>query len=222
MKTKWHPILVVSSFFLVSAIVLASGCSNNNIETNESKSGPLEPPFSEIIPSAGNLTLVPYSIVEETIYHPDGLVTYIRLYGNEAASYTNLSDTDKPDSSAIVVNLAIHQYQDEEQAKKRIQEEIKKEVYNKSLSESYARLLVLPLEDVAGSVIFWKEPAVKEVQGKEEVCFRVGQYVGDYSVWVDGPPKLGDGYFIPPDWHDLLEFAAMMTDIPKLRSIITP
>jgi len=215
MKTKLRPILIVLNLLLVSLIILVTGCSKNTIETNQPKYGPLEPPFSEIIPSAGNLTLLPYSVTEETIYHPDGLLTYIRLYGNEAASYTNLAGSDKPNYPAIVVSLAIRQYQDEEQAKKRIQEEIKRESYDKSLSESYAKLLALPLEDVACSVIFWKDPAVEEVQGEEEVCFRVGQYLGDYSVLMVPPPKLEDGYFMPPDWHDVLEFAAMMTDIPN-------
>ena len=77
------------------------------------------------------------------------------------------------------------------------------------------------MEDIAGHVIFWKEPTVKEVQGEEKISFRVGRYVVDYSVHMDDPPELKDGYFMPPDLSDVLR-NAVKTTIPKLRSIQTP
>lgn len=203
---------------LVSSCVVVEACWPKK-EIAQPKLGSLESPFDEIIPPAEDLFFEPYSRNEETIYHPGGLITYSRIYGNESASYNPLSGAEKPESPAVILALAIRAYQDEEQAKKCIREESKRKWYDKSLSESYARLLRLPSVDVAGHVIFWKEPSEEEVQGEEKILFRVGRYVGDYAVHTDNPPELKDGFFMPPDLHDLLEFAVMKTDIPKLRSL---
>ena len=51
----------------------------------------------------------------------------------------------------------------------------------------------------------------------ETISFRVGRYVGDYAVWVDDPPEIDDGFFMPLDVHDLLEIYVINTDISKLR-----
>ena len=203
---------------LVSSFVVFQACWHKQ-EVVQPQLGPLESPFNEIIPSAEVLSFEPYSRSEETIYHPDGLITYSRIYGNESASYNPLSGAEKPESPAVVLSLTIRAYQDEEQARKYIRKESKKKWYDKSLSESYARLLGLPSVDVAGHVTFWKEPADEEVQGEEEILFRVGRYVGDYAVHIDSPPELKDGFFMPPDLHNLLEFAVIKTNISKLRSL---
>jgi len=114
--------------------------------------------------------------------------------------------------------MFIYTYQDEELAKKRIQEEKRGKLYNDSDTEYYAKLFSFSPEDIAGYVTFWKEPAVEQVQGEEKVSFRVGQYVGCYSVHLDDPPELSDGYFIPIELHSLLE-VAVKTTIPRLRAI---
>jgi hypothetical protein len=201
---------------LVCSCVVVEACWHEK-EVTKPELGPLESPFNEIIPSAEALLLEPFSHNEETIYHPDGLITYSRVYENESASYTPLSGAEKSKSPAMVLSLVIRAYQNEEKAQKYIREESKRKWYDKSLSESYARLLELPSEDVVGHMIFWKEPGDDDVQGEEEILFRVGRYVGNYAVHIDNPPELEDGFFMPPDLHDLLEFALMKTDITKLR-----
>ncbi len=121
----------------------------------------------------------------------------------------------------MVLSLVIREYQDEEQSQKDIQEERKRKQYDKNLSEFYAKLTGLPSADVASHVIFWKETSYEQIQGEEEILFRVGRYVGDYSVHIDDPPELEDGFFIPPNLHDLLELALIKTDINKLRSLMS-
>jgi hypothetical protein len=113
---------------LVGSCVVVEACWPKE-EIAQPKLGPLESPFDEIIPSAEDLFSEPYSRSEETIYHPDGLITYSRIYGNESASYDTLSEAEKPESPAVILALAIRAYQDEEQAKKYIREESKKKRY---------------------------------------------------------------------------------------------
>jgi len=115
--------------------------------------------------------------------------------------------------------MDVYVYQNEGQAIERIHKEKGTSLYKKvGDTEYYAQILGFPPEDIAGYVSFWKEPAIQEVQGEEVIFFRVGQYVGWYSVHMDAPPKLEDGYFMPPELHDLLESAVKQT-VPKLRSI---
>ena len=221
-KPRWYSFLLVGLvLLLVSSCLIAGGCGHKT-EVEEPKSGPLESPFSEIIPSAEDLFLSlfisPYRGDEYTLYYPDGRRLYSRGFGNESAWYSSLSDAPKPEAPSVMLSMGIYEYQDEEQATKRIQEEKTRRWYDESDTEFYAKLFGFPLEDIAGSVHFWKEPAVEEIQGKEEIFFRVGQYVGDYHIWVHDPPKLEDGYFMPPELHDLLESAVRKT-IPKLRSL---
>jgi len=222
-KTKSHSSLVVGLVLLLaSLVVLTSGCGQK-IEAEEPKLGPLESPFSEIIPSAEDLYLSlfisPYRSSEETIYYPDGLIGYSRMFGNESAWYSSFSDAPKPESPSVLLSMLIYEYQNEEQAKNRILEEKERKWHDESESEFYAKQLGLPLEDIAGRVIFWKEPAVEEVQGSEEIYFIVGRYVGNYELWVDNPPELEDGYFMPPTLSDLLWETAVQITIPRLRSL---
>lgn len=144
------------------------------------------------------------------------------MFGNEAASYTPLSGEPKPGSPSALLSMGIYEYQNEEQAKKRILEEKqvhrRSRFYDESESEFYAKLFNLPLEDIAGRVIFWEEPYEEEVQGREEIYFRVGRYVGHYTLVVSDPPKLEDGYFMPPTLSDLLWDTAVQITIPRLRS----
>ncbi len=219
-KIYRHSILLVALFILlVSSCVIVGGCEYNT-EVAEPKFGPLESPFNEIIPSAEDIVFIPYySSNENTLYSPDGLITYLRIYGNESASYIPLSGDKKPESPAVVLSMCIYEYQDDEQATKRIQEEKTRKWYDKSDSEFYTKYLGFPPDDIVGSVHFWKEPGDKEVQGEEVIIFRVGRYVGDYKIHMNDPPKLDDGYFMPPYMHDYLEFAVMKTNIPKIRSL---
>jgi hypothetical protein len=134
------------------------------------------------------------------------------MFANESAS--KLNDTETP---SLVFSMLIYDYHSDEQAKNHIQEEKEKKSYDDSNTEFYAKLVKFPPEDIAGYSIFWKEPAVTKIQGEEVIFFRVGKYVGNYKVWIEDPPQLKDGYFIPPDLHDSLIFAVQST-IPKLRS----
>jgi hypothetical protein len=222
-KPKWHSILIRGLvLLLVSSCVVAGGCGYKT-EVEEPELGPLESPFSAIIPSAEDLFIdlffSPYHCYEETIYYPDGSIGYSRTFANEASSYTPLSDASKPESSSVLLSMLIYEYQNEEEATKRINEEKDSSLYKKSGdTEYYANLFGFSPEEIAGYVSFWKEPAVEEVQGEEVIFFRVGRYVGNYRITMDDPPELEDGYFMPPELHDLLEFAVNKT-IPKLRSI---
>ncbi len=209
-------------FLLASSVVLTSGCGQKT-EVESPEVGPLESPFSEIIPTAEDLFIdlfnLSYSRSEETIYYPDGSIGYFRMFGNEAAGYTTLSGEPKPESPSVLLSMGIYEYQNEEQAKKRILEEKERRWYDESESEFYAKQFGLPLEDIAGRVIFWKEPYEEEVQGEERILFRVGRYVGDYILWGEAPPELEDGYFMPPTLSDLLWETAVQITIPRLRSL---
>ena len=222
-KIGRHPILLLGLVFLLASLVmLTSGCGQKT-EVESPEVGPLESPFSEIIPTAEDLFIdlfnLSYSYSERTIYYPDGSVGYSRMFGNEAARYTPLSGEPKPEIPSVLLSMLIVEYQNEEQAKKRILEEKERRWYDESESEFYAKLYNLPLEDIVGRVNFWREPAVEEVQGREGIYFRVGRYVGYYALWVDDPPKLEDGYFMPPTLSDLLWETAVQITIPRLRSL---
>jgi len=210
------------ALLLASSVALWSGCGQKT-EVESPEVGPLESPFSEIIPTAEDLFIdlfnLSYHRSEETIYYPDGSIGYFRMFGNEAASYTPLSGEPKPGSPSALLSMGIYEYQNEEQAKKRIFEEKERRWYDESESEFYAKLFKLPLEDSVGRVNFWREPAVEEVQGREGIYFRVGRYVGYYALWVDDPPKLEDRYFMPPTLSDLLWETAVQITIPRLRSL---
>ena len=200
---------------LVGLSVIAGGCESEP-EVEAPEIGPLEPPFSEIIPE--DLGLFSYSGHEKTYYYSNGEVEYTRTWGNRAAFSSQFSADEKPESPVVAFSLSIHAYLDEEQANSHIQKEKQKNSAEGTMTESYARPLGLPSEDVAWSVTFWKDPYVQEVQGKETILFRVGRYVGDYTVWVDDPPEIEDGFFMPLDVHDLLRVYVMNTDISKLRA----
>ena len=88
----------------VSSCVFVGGCEQEK-EIVQPKRGPLQPPFSEVIPSAEDIFFEPYSHTEETICHPDGTITYLRIYGNESASWHSLSGDEKPESPAVVLDL---------------------------------------------------------------------------------------------------------------------
>jgi len=202
-------------FLLASSVVLTSGCANKTSKTSEVEVGPLESPFSEIIPNCEDLYcdlfFRSYKAEEETIYYPDGVIGYYRAIGNSSCFHYGGENR----SGSVLLNMVIREYQDEEQAIKRIHEEKESRLYDESDSEFYAKHFNLPLEDIAGHVIFWKEAAADKIQGEEVISFRVGHYVGDYRIWIYDPPKLGDGYFMPPTVSDLLENAVQIT-IPGL------
>jgi hypothetical protein len=218
-KPKCYSILLIAGavLLLVSSCLIDGGCWHNK-EVEEPELGPLESPFSEIIPSAEDLFISPYYSSEETIYYSDGLIGYSRMFGNESASYSSLSDVPKPESPPVILSMLVYEYQDEGQAMKRIQEEKTRKWYDESDTEFYAKLFELPPEDITGHVVFWEEPTIEEIQGEEVIFFRIGQYVGNYQVHVHDPPELSDGYFMPPELHDLLESAVSKT-ISKLRSL---
>lgn len=109
-------------------------------------------------------------------------------------------------------------YPTETQAIEYVREEKQKSAAEDAISDSYARRLGLPPEDVSLSFAFWEEPPTQEVQGEETILFRVGKYVGDYTVEVHHPPKIADGFFIPLELHELLVTYLMETDIAKLRA----
>jgi hypothetical protein len=91
---------------LLSLCVVVGACWHEE-EAVQPKLGPLESPFNEIIPSAEALLFEPFSRNEETIYHPDGVTTYSRIYGNESVSYSPLSGVEKPESPAMILSLAL-------------------------------------------------------------------------------------------------------------------
>lgn len=214
--------LLVGLVLLIAPVVLAGGCGHKTqkteIEPLHEKA--LESPFVEIIPTGQNLyidsLLGAYRTSERTIYFSDGSILHSRIIGNEGSF-------DVPDKSkalrSIVLAMRVYVYQNEGQAIERIHKEKESRFYKKvGDTEYYAKMLGLHPEEIAGYVCFWKEPHVQQVQGREVIFFRVGQYVGRYSVYMDDPPKLKDGYFMPPGLHDLLKSAVMQTT-PQLRSL---
>ena len=220
-KPKWYSILLLGLVFLLaSSVVFTNGCSPNTDEVEWTERTTLEPPFSEIIPTGEDLRcllyqLEPYRSDNETIYFSDGSITYSRFIGNEDCFHARTDEGN--DYEALYLNMAIHDYQTEEQAIAHIQEEKEGSWYTKNDTEYYAIIIGLPPQDIAGYEIFWTEPGTDEVQGSEEIFFRVGRYVGDYQLHMTPPPELEDGYFIPLDLHYLLQ-TAVKTTIPRLRS----
>ena len=209
-KHKLYSILVIGlALLLVGLGMITEGCGHRR-EIEEPKLGPLEAPFSEIIPDCEDLYCQLYGFktkaYEDTIYRPDGVIIHSRTFES--------SDVD-PDA---LLAMTIYDYPDEEAAKKYIHERKEVKWYDETDTEYYAMRFNFPPEDIAGYTIFWKEPIDEEYQGEEVIMFRVGHYVGHYEVWLNAPPKLEDGYFLPPELHDLLEMAVKKT-IPKLRSI---
>ncbi len=203
-------------YVLVISLLLITGCQSGKTEpqvntVSELERRPLEAPFNEIIPSAEDLFITPYRTSEETISYPDGSVGHIRMFANESACYSSLSDEEKPESPSLVFNMIVYEYQDIEQANRRILEVKERKQYNDNDNELYATRVGLAPDDVAGYVIFWKEPSVEEIQGRETIFFKIDNYVVNCEVWIDDPPELEDGYFIPPDLHDKLIFAVQIT-----------
>ncbi|MBA7616381.1 hypothetical protein ES703_23677 [subsurface metagenome] len=203
---------------LITLLLFFTGCQSSKTEpqvttpVGEPERRPLESPFDEIIPSAEDLFITPYHSSEETIYYPDGSVGHLRMFANESAS-----TLDNKETPAAIFSMLIYDYLSDEQAMKRIQKEKDRRSYDDSDTGFYAKLVNFAPENIAGYVIFWKEPAVTEVQGEEVIFFRVGNYVGNYKVWLEDPPELKDGYFMPPDLHDSLIYAVQLT-ISRLRS----
>lgn len=214
-KSKCYSITLIAGavLLLVSSCLIGGGCGHKT-EVEEPKLGPLESPFSEIIPSAKELMLLGTVVNEETIYYPDGSIGYHRMFANEAANRIDKVEGQVP----LIFSMLICDYLDEEQARQRIQKESKKPQYDEYSTVRDAELFGLSLEDIAVHIVFFKEPAVEGVQGEETIFFRVGRYVGAYEVHVGDPPELADGFFMPPQMTDRLELAVSKT-IPKLRSL---
>jgi hypothetical protein len=198
---------------LTSSCLIAAACGHK-AEVEEPEIGPLESPFSEIIPSAEELLLLGTIVTEGTTYYPDGSIAYGRTFANEAANRVDKVEGQVP----LLFNMLIYDYRDEEQARQHIQKESEKPLFDEYWTARYAELFGLPMEDIAVHIVFFNEPAVEWVQGEETIFFRVGRYVGAYSVHVDDPPELADGFFMPPELIDRLEVAVNET-IPKLRSL---
>lgn len=212
-KPRWCSIsLLLLGLLLVSSCVIAGGYGNKTEE--ETKLGPLEPPFTEIIPSAKELLFTGAVVTEKTIYYTDGSIAYSRTFANEAAS-----QVDKTEGQvSLLFNMLIYDYSFEEEAGKRIQKERKKPLFDEYWTTHYAELFGLPIEDVVVHVVFFKEPDVEWVQGEETIFFRIGRYVGAYEVHVGDPPELTDGFIMPPELANRLE-AAVNKTISKLRSL---
>ena len=218
-KPKWYSILLLGLVFLLaSSVVFTNGCSPNTDEVEWTEKTTLQPPFSEIIPTGEDLRcllyrLEPYRSDNETIYFSDGSITYSRFIGNEDCFHARTDESE--DYQALYLNMAIHDYQTEEQAIAHIQQE--KSWYTEDDAQYYSMVIGLPLDDFAGYQMFWTEPGSDEVKGREGILFRVGHFVGDYRVEMNDPPELKDGYFIPLDLHYLLQTAVRITT-PRLCS----
>ena len=75
-KPKWYSLLLIGlTLLLASSCMIAGGCGHKT-EVEQPKLGPLESPFSEIIPTAEDLLIelfnLSYPYSERTIYYPDG------------------------------------------------------------------------------------------------------------------------------------------------------
>jgi len=221
-KPKWYSILLLGLVLLLaSSVALTNGCSPKADEVEWTEVTTLESPFREIIPTGEDLRcllyrLEPYRSDNETIYFSDGSITYYRFIGSQDC-FRVRTDESK-DYQALFLSMHIRDYQTEEQAIAHIQEEKEKSWYDESDTEYYAEVIGFPPEDIAGYEIFWTEPDIDEIQGKEEILFRVGRFVGEYSFQMNDPPELEDGYFIPLELHYLLQ-TAVKTTIPRLCSI---
>ena len=93
---------------------LGAACEQSAEQVEPPVSGPLEPPFSEIIPES--LGLYSSYVGEETTSYSSGLVTHSRYWGNRAAFPYRFPEDKKPQGSAVTFILAIREYQDEELA----------------------------------------------------------------------------------------------------------
>ena len=195
---------------LFSAILSTSGCNITETE-GEPIVKPLESPYGEVIPTCEDLHCQLFYLkpepYEHTIYRPDGAIVHSRMY--------------ESNDQQVLLSMSICEYPDEELAVQCIHDERIGPFCDKADIENYARRFQFPLEDIAGHVIFWKEPSDDGAKGREKILFRMGHHVGDYEVWLDSPPQLEDGYYIPLPFHDLLETAVDVT-IPRLSSIQTP
>lgn len=156
-------LLLGSALLLVSSCVITLGCEHKT-EIEAPESGPLVTPFSEIIPSAEDIFFSTYRCHEETIYYPDGLVGYMRIFANESAcGVDKIEDLPPP----VVVDLFIYDYQNEEKATERILKEKKWKWYNDEDNEYFAALIELPPEDVACSIHFWTDPLRRKFKEKK-------------------------------------------------------
>lgn len=212
-------ILLTSLVLLAAPVMLAGGCGHKT-EVEPLQVGSLELPFTEILPTGENLCidlfLGAYRTSEGTTYLSDGSILHSRFIGNEDAFTVPHKNKEL---SPVFLSMCIYVYQNGGQAIERIHKEKESRLYKKvGDTEYYAKVFGFPTEEIAGYVSFWKEPAVQEVQGQEVIFFRVGRYVGRYTVHMHDPPELEDGYFMPPELHDLL-YSAIKKTIPKLRSL---
>jgi hypothetical protein len=216
MKHYLPILLAVLTLITVTAAINASCEKESKVESTYS--GPLEPPFNEILPTAKNLNidlfLGGYRTSEYAQYCSDGSKLHWRFIGNED-SFTVPDENIEVNPVYLVMSIRV--YPNEEQALEAIQEEKHSKRWNENRNEYYAKWIELPAEDIVGYTHFWKEPGDNPIQGREEMYFRIEQYVCRYSVELDNPPRLEDGCFIPPYLIDLLKFAVWETDINALN-----
>jgi hypothetical protein len=216
MKRFFKVLLIIIIFTAVNT------CCENDKKVELTFSGPLDPPFDEILPNADKLYIDlffgEYRISEGTHHYSDGSRLHERFIGNED-SFTVPDENIELAPVSLVMSICV--YPNEGQASKAIQEEKRSKWWNENRNEYYAKWIELPAEDIVGYTHFWKEPGDNPIQGNEEVYFRVGQFVGHYSVSLDNPPFIMDGYIMPRNLSDLLEAAIRKTDIAALHDFQT-
>ncbi len=215
-------LLIGLVFLLASSVVLTSGCSHKTSEVSK----PLEPPFSEIIPTREDVALyynglevaegyespsIDVALVEESTYSGN-TTCYKRVYTAE--------------DDEVEIKMLITAYQNEIKAIKGFQETV--EWHSNFSSMPYNDRLEPTPDDALYYTFETDDWQYHGPSAEDWVCdgiiFRVGRYVGCYEVTEYDPPISPPGpaslsasgiYYLSLHLKLMLQWA-VETTIPKL------
>lgn len=215
-------------FLLASSVVLTVGCSHKTSEVSK----PLEPPFSEIIPTREDVALYYDGLeVAEGYERPQIDVVMVEEYTwsspeEDVRLYKRVCVAE---DGEVKIDMYIAAYPDETQAFEYFQDRV--DGYS-VVASAPCRERFEPTPDDALSYTYetdrWKYRGPSE---EDWVCdgiiFRVGRYVGHYEITNYDPPVSPPGpaslstsgiYYLPIRLYLMLRWA-VETTIPKLRSL---
>jgi len=227
-KLKWYSFLLVGLLLLLaSLVVLTSGCSHQADEVSK----PLEPPFSEIIPTREDIALYYDGLeVAEGSERPSIDVVLVEestwsLSSNGAIIHDRVCTAEDDE---VEIKMRIFAYEDETQAIEGFQGMVERNAFPNMPYRDW--LEPTPDDALAYTVetLDWQFHGPSEKDWvMDGILFRVGRYIGRYEITEYDPPASPPGptslsasgiYFLSFHLKLMLDWA-VETTIPKLRSI---